>query len=92
MSTVPCVLQCGRLCNEATDAIVSVESWENLKKKALLWSGLDKFGDVSAMVDWDNGPGAQCVHKSCKLTIWNAKKLEQAKTRHKKREVEECQS
>uniref|UniRef100_UPI00358FA70A uncharacterized protein n=1 Tax=Myxine glutinosa TaxID=7769 RepID=UPI00358FA70A len=92
MSTVPCVLQCGGLCNEATDVITSVESWENLKKKALLWSGLDKFGDVYATVNWDNGPGRQCVHKSCRLTLWNANKLEQAKTRQKKREVKECQS
>lgn len=92
MSTVPCVLQCGKLCNEATDAIVSVESWENLKKKALLWSGLDKFGDVYAAVDWENGPGGQCVHQSCKLTLWNAKKLEQAKTRREKIKAQESQS
>ena len=59
MSTLPCVLQCGELCNEATDTIISVESWENLKEKAQLWSGLDKFGDIYATVDWDNGPGGQ---------------------------------
>lgn len=84
MSTVPCALQCGGLCNEATDAIVHLESWENLKQKALLWSGLDKFGNVYATVDWDKGPGGQCVHKACKLTLWNVNKLQQAKKRQKK--------
>jgi len=90
MSTIPCLLQCGVPCNEANDAIVNVESWENLKKKALLWSGLDKFGDVYATVDWNNGPGRQCVHKACKLTLWNTRKLEQAKARQTKLEVEVC--
>ena len=31
----------------------------------------------------------QCVHKTCSLTLWNSKKLEQAKKRQQKRE---CQS
>jgi hypothetical protein len=43
MSTVPCALQCGGLCDETTYSITSNERWVNLKKKALLWSGLDKF-------------------------------------------------
>ena len=62
MSTVPCILQCGGLCNETTDAIACVESWDNIKKKALLWRGLDKFGDVYATVDWDNGPSGQWMY------------------------------
>ena len=70
MSTVPCVLGCGNLCCEATDAIGTVESWTNIKEKAQLWSGLDKFGDVFESVDWENGPGKQCVHKTCKLTLY----------------------
>ena len=35
MSTVPCVLQCGGLFDEAADAI-STESWDSLEKNALL--------------------------------------------------------
>jgi len=58
----------------------------------MLWRGLDKFGDVYATVDWDKGPGRQCVHNACKLTIWNAKKLEQAKRRQEKQVVDECHS
>jgi hypothetical protein len=92
MSIVSCILQCGGLCDEVTDAITSVESWENIKEKAMLWSGLDKFGDVYTTIDWNNGPGRQCAHKSCKLTLWNAKKLEQAKKRQKQRADEECPS
>ncbi|KAL7406316.1 hypothetical protein ABVT39_017681 [Epinephelus coioides] len=57
-----CVLQCGRLCDEATDSIPSKERWENIKKKAVLWRNLDKFGNVYATVDWDKGPVGQCVH------------------------------
>ena len=57
-----------------------------MKEKALLWSGLDKFGDVYAMVDWDKGPVGQYIHNTCMLTFSNAKKLEQAKNdRIKKR-------
>ena len=78
MSTVQCILQRGGLCDEATDSITSTERWENLKKKTLLWSGLDKFGDVPATVDWDKGPIGQCVHDACRLTLCNTKKLEQA--------------
>ena len=37
--------------------------------------GLDRFGEVYASVDWDKGPSGQCVHKTCELTLWNAKKL-----------------
>ena len=50
-----CVL-CGSLCNEATDTIRSTQRWENIKQKALLWNGLDKFGHVYPTVDWDKGP------------------------------------
>ena len=89
---VPCVLQCGELCDEATDSISSIERWENIKEKALLWSGLDKFGKVYATVDWHKGPTGLCVHSTCALTLWNAKKLEQAKKRQKKEEANQCQS
>ena len=84
MSTVPCILQCGEFCDETKDSITSIERWKNLKEKALLWRGLDKFGDVYATVDWDKGPMGQCVHDSCRLTLSNTRKLDQAKKRQKK--------
>ena len=51
MATVLCILQWGGFGNEVTDGIASIESWENLKEKALLWRGLDKFGGVYLAVD-----------------------------------------
>ncbi len=86
-----CILQCGELFDEATDSISSIERWDNIKKKSLLWSGLDKFGNVHATVDWDRCPAGQGVHDSCRLTLCNSKKLEQAKERQKKQEFR-CQS
>ncbi len=86
------ILQCGELCDEATDSISSIERWDIIKKKSLLWSGLDKFGNAHAIVDWDRGPAGQGVHDSCRLTLCNSKKLEQAKERQKKREFSKCQS
>jgi len=62
-----CILPCGKLCVKASDSISSTERWETIKKKALLWSGLDKFGDVYTTVDWDNGPAGQYV-----LDSWQA--------------------
>jgi len=58
----------------------------------MLWSGLDKFGQVYETADWDKGLTGQCVHSACALTLWNAKKLEQAKKRQKKEEAKQCQS
>ena len=87
-----CILQCGSLCNEATDSIKSTQRWENIKQKALLWSGLDKFGHVYETVDWDKGPVGKCVHEACMLTLCNSKKLEQAKKRQKQQETDECPS
>jgi len=47
------LLQCGKLCDKANDSISSIET---IIQKALLWRDLDKFGNVYATVDWDNGP------------------------------------
>ena len=81
-----------RTCDEAADAI-SKESWVSLEKKALLiWSDLDKFGDVHANVDWGKGPIGQCVHDTCRLNLSSAKKLKQATVGQKKQEVNECQA
>ena len=91
MSTVQCVLQCSGLSDEATDSITSTERWENLIK-ALLWSGLDMFGDVPATVEWDKSPIGQCVHDACRLNLCNTKKLEHINKSKKKREVDECLS
>ncbi|KAL8562136.1 hypothetical protein ACOMHN_041971 [Nucella lapillus] len=48
-AAIPCVLQCGEPCDETTDAITSIHRWESIKKKAQLWSGFDKFGDVTVI-------------------------------------------
>ena len=92
MSTIWCVLQCGKPCNEATESITSLISWETIRNKALLWSGLDTFGDVYTSVDWDKGPSGHAVHKNCITIISTARRLKQAKNRQKKREVEENQN
>ncbi len=89
---VPCMLQCGEPCNPATDTIGSIERWESIRQKALLWKGLDKFGSVHECVDWVKGPVGHFMHDSCRLTFSNTKKLEQAQKRQKKHEVDECQS
>ena len=93
MSTVnPSCILCCEPCDEATDCISSIERWENIKNKALLWKGLDKFGTVHEAVDWYKGPTGQYAHDSCRLTLCNARKLEQAKKRPQKRVLDECQS
>ena len=53
---VPCTLQCGEPCNPDTDAIGSIERWESIRQKTLLWKGLDKFGSVHEYIDWVKGP------------------------------------
>jgi len=59
-NSTSCILQCGkRLCDKANDLISSIERWETKKQKALLWIDLDKFGNVYATVDWDNGPAGK---------------------------------
>ncbi len=83
-----CIL-CG---NEVTDSISLIERWENIKRKSQLWIGLDKFGNIHSSVDWEHGPSGHCVHESCKMTLCNATKLEQAKKRQKKRELEQSHS
>jgi len=45
------ILQCGKLCDKNNDSISSIERWETIKQKALLWSDLDKFGNVYATID-----------------------------------------
>jgi len=87
-----CILQYGKLCDKANDSISSIEKWETIEQKALLWSDLDKFGNVYATVDWDNGPAGQCVYDSCRLTLCNSKELEQAKKRHTQKNFDKTQS
>ena len=57
MPAVPCIPQCGKLCDELTDSISTIDKWNNLKDKALSWIGLGKFGEVHAIVDWNKCPG-----------------------------------
>jgi len=50
-----CVLHFGGLCHKTNDAIVNVESYENIKERPccrVLWSGLyNRFGDIILTVD-----------------------------------------
>ena len=46
-----CILHSGKLCDEATVSISSMERCQNIKEKSLLWSGIDKFRNVHATVD-----------------------------------------
>ena len=82
MANLSCILQCGKRCNEDTDAIVTLERWENIKSRAQMWSGLDKFGEVFRTDDWDKGPSGHCIHDACRIYLYGAKKLEQAQRRH----------
>jgi len=86
-NSTSCIIQCGKLCDKANDSISLIERWETIKQKALLWSDLDKFGNVYATVDWDNGPAGQCVHDLSRLTLCNSNKLEQAKKRHTQKDL-----
>ena len=86
-----CMLQCGEPCNPARDAIGSIQRWESIRQKALVWRGLDRFGSVHERIDWGKGPVGHFIHDSCRLTLSSSKKLEQAQKRQKKREVDECQ-
>ena len=88
----PSCILCCEPCDEATDCISSIERWENIKRKALLWEGLDRFGNVHEAVDWHKGPTGQYVHDSCRFTLCNAKKLQQAKKREQKRVFDVGQS
>lgn len=55
-------------------SLSSLRSGKNLKKKKPCYRAVLKRSETSyATIDWDNGPGGQGVHKSCKLTLWNAK-------------------
>ena len=71
-----------RTCDKASDAI-STESCDSLEKKALLWRGLDKFGDVHATLDWGKGSIGQYAHDTSKLNLSSTKKLEQTTVRQK---------
>ena len=92
MSSIACILQCGKSCDEATDSITSIERWENIKRKTMLWQGLDKFGDVHKTVDWDKGPTGHYVHEVCRLNLCTARKLEQVIKRQTTRDVDDSQS
>jgi len=86
------MLQCGEPCNPAMDAIGSIQRWESIRQKALLWRGLDRFGSVRECVDWGKGPVGHFIHDSCRLMLSSSsKKLEQAQKRQKKHEVDEFQ-
>jgi len=68
-NSTSCILQCSKLCDKANDSISSIERSEIMKQKALLWSDLDKYGNVLYNC---NDPAGQCVHDSCRLALCNS--------------------
>ena len=50
--------------------------------------GLDKFGNVYEDVDWESGVYGVYFHKLCKTNFSNARKLEQAKNRLQKLNIQ----
>jgi len=52
----------------------------------------EQVGNIHSSVDWEHGPAGHFVHESCRMTLCNATKLEQAKKRQKKRELEKFYS
>ena len=85
-----CILKCGDPCREA-DTIdrITDEEWSNIKTKAELWQGLDRFGDVFATTSWGEGQYARFMHNNCYINLCSAKKLHDAKTRFEKAKAEE---
>ena len=74
---------CEKPCSEDRSDYPS-SSWENIKDTALLWKGLDKYGDVYDKVCWANGPSGNYFHDSCRIALRNNRKLNQAKKRFEK--------
>ena len=60
----------------------------------MLWKNLDNFWNCHEIVDWDKGPAGHYnyVPDVCSVTLCNARKLEQAKKRWKKRTFDSNQS
>ena len=65
-----CLFQCGDPCTEADEDYVSditkhvPNRWTNFEKQALLWKGLDRFGDLYDTVDWKKGAKGYVMHDS----------------------------
>ena len=84
-STRQCILKCGEACSDGDSRDgCSIESWKRLEEKALLWKGLDKFGDVYDDTDWESGSVGKFIHKQCRLIMFTPKRLDQAQTRKRK--------
>ena len=85
-----CLFQCGDPCTEADEDYVSditkhaPNRWTNFEKQALLWKGLDRFGDLYDTVDWKKGAKGYVMHDSCRRQFMTKRKLEQARKRKDK--------
>ena len=68
---------------------ITLSRWEEIKQQAPKWAGLDRFGDLSTNIDWDNEELGRYMHKSCELDLFNERKLIQAENRNKKEKPEQ---
>ena len=64
-----------------------MDLWNTLKKTALQWRGLDKYGDVPDRMKWDDGPDGLAFHKIGKMEISSQRKLQQSIKRKEKVEA-----
>ena len=87
-----CFFQCGDPCTEEGDVYVSdilkhaPDRWNNFKDQALLWRGLDRFGEVYDTVDWKKGDTGYVMHDKCRMIFMTKRRLEQAKKRKEKQD------
>ena len=70
---------------------ISGEQWTKIQEHARQWEGLDRYGDVYRVVNWQAGSKGQCVHKSCRLNLSSSKRLSQAKNRKEAEEKKRLQ-
>ena len=84
-----CILQCGKPCNKKnTIDNMQITTWANVKKKAFLWQGLDKFGKVYDETNWAAGPKGLYIHNKCRIELSSKEKLGKARKRWGKVEEE----
>ena len=77
-----CILQCGKPCNKKNSIDnMQITTWANVKKKAFLWQGLDKFGKVYDETNWAAGPKGLYIHNKCRIELSSKERLEKARKR-----------
>ena len=75
--TINACILCNERCSE-NRSNYDLEKWEDLRKTAEKWKGLDTFGDVFDNVNWSRGPSGIYFHKLCRLRLNDDRRLKQA--------------